>query len=179
MPVRDPVVELHDTRLYKRLSELSRDYAQRITVFLSEIAPLLDTTARHFPYYTRHDANHGYHLRNRRGWISHYMSRRSFYFCVQSRRQPHADPNPQDSKCAHPATLPERGSRGRTLPFSVVVEFERSGTTGKGIEISRTCSPAALLIRALADTEDLTKPSRTFVSIRAHQFAITRSNDLM
>ena len=62
MPVRDPVVELHDTRLYKRLSELSQDYARRITVFLSEIAPLLDTTAQHFPYYTRHDANHGYQV---------------------------------------------------------------------------------------------------------------------
>jgi hypothetical protein len=62
MPVRDPIVELHDTRLYKRLNELSEDYAQRITVFLSEIAPLLDTTARHFPYYTRHDANHGYQV---------------------------------------------------------------------------------------------------------------------
>jgi len=62
MPVRDPIVELHDTRLYKRLNELSEDYAQRITIFLSEIAPLLDTTARFFPYYTRHDANHGYQV---------------------------------------------------------------------------------------------------------------------
>jgi len=62
MPVRDPIVELHDTRLYMRLKELSEDYAQRITTFLSEIAPLLETTARFFPYYTRHDANHGYQV---------------------------------------------------------------------------------------------------------------------
>lgn len=62
MMVRDPIVELHETRLYKRLCELSDDYAQRITVFMSEIAPLLETTARFFPYYTRHDANHGYRV---------------------------------------------------------------------------------------------------------------------
>jgi Histidine kinase-, DNA gyrase B-, and HSP90-like ATPase len=60
--IENPIVELHKTRLYKRLSELSEDYAQRITDFLSEIAPLLAGTRRFFPYYTRHDANHGYRV---------------------------------------------------------------------------------------------------------------------
>jgi hypothetical protein len=60
--IEDPVVELNRTRLYKRLSELSEDYAQRVTGFLSGIAPLLASTRRFFPYYTRHDANHGYRV---------------------------------------------------------------------------------------------------------------------
>lgn len=62
MQVGDPIVELHGTRLYKRLSELSDDHAQRITAFLREIAPLLASTSRFFPYYTRHDAHHGHRV---------------------------------------------------------------------------------------------------------------------
>jgi hypothetical protein len=62
MLARDPIVELHETRLYTRLCELSDDYAKRITTFLAEIAPLLVTTVRFFPYYTRHDAHHGYQV---------------------------------------------------------------------------------------------------------------------
>jgi len=62
MLVKDPIEELHESRLFKRLRELSADYAQRITRFVSEIAPVLATTSKFFPYYTRHDANHGYRV---------------------------------------------------------------------------------------------------------------------
>ena len=62
MPVRDPIIELQSTCLYMRLNKLSEDYAQRVTTFVSQIAPLLASTCRYFPYYTRHDANHGYRV---------------------------------------------------------------------------------------------------------------------
>ena len=62
MRVKDPIEELHESQLFKRLKELSDDYAERITKFVSEITPVLATTSRFFPYYTRHDANHGYRV---------------------------------------------------------------------------------------------------------------------
>jgi hypothetical protein len=58
----DPLEELHGTQLYRTLANLSADSAERIDAFVSKIAPLLGTTIRHFPYYTRHDANHGFHV---------------------------------------------------------------------------------------------------------------------
>jgi len=39
------------------LSELSDDYAQRISAFLRENRPALAAQVRFFPYYTRHDAH--------------------------------------------------------------------------------------------------------------------------
>ena len=62
MQPRDPIVELHDTRLYSALASSDREYADRITRFVAEIAPILATTQRHFPYYTRHDAHHGFRV---------------------------------------------------------------------------------------------------------------------
>lgn len=62
MHVRDPIAELHDTRLFSALSSTDQEYAQRITRFVEAIAPILATTARHFPYYTRHDAHHGFRV---------------------------------------------------------------------------------------------------------------------
>ena len=67
MLVRDPQEELHDTKLYKTLANISPEFAGRIDVFVSKIAPILATTIRHFPYYTRHDAHHGFRvLRHRK-----------------------------------------------------------------------------------------------------------------
>ena len=62
MRAKEPIEELHESRLYERLNELSEDYAQRATRFVMEIAPVLATTSRFFPYYTRHDANHGFRV---------------------------------------------------------------------------------------------------------------------
>src|SRR6202795_4785402 len=75
MQIRDPLEELHDTQLYKRLAELSPEFAERIDVFVSKIAPILATTLRYFPYYTRHDANQGFQVTER---IKHVFSRESF-----------------------------------------------------------------------------------------------------
>jgi hypothetical protein len=65
MRPKDPIEELRESCLFKRLKELSEDYAQRAVRFVSEIAPVLATTSRFFPYYTRHDANHGYRVLRR------------------------------------------------------------------------------------------------------------------
>lgn len=65
MQVRDPIVELHDTQLYRVLADADPDYASRITTFVEVIAPILATTERHFPYYTRHDAHHGFRVARR------------------------------------------------------------------------------------------------------------------
>lgn len=60
--VRDPITELHETRLYRALASTDNEYAGRITRFIRAIAPILATTERHFPYYTRHDAHHGFRV---------------------------------------------------------------------------------------------------------------------
>lgn len=62
MRVRDPIVELHETRFYRALAESDQEYAERITRFVGTIAPILATTEHHFPYYTRHDAHHGFRV---------------------------------------------------------------------------------------------------------------------
>ncbi len=62
MQPRDPISELHDTRLYQLLFTIDREYADRITRFVNGIAPILANTQRHFPYYTRHDAHHGFRV---------------------------------------------------------------------------------------------------------------------
>lgn len=62
MRVRDPIIELHETQLYIYLKEQDEELAQRITTFVRGIAPLMATTVQHFPYYTRHDAHHGFRV---------------------------------------------------------------------------------------------------------------------
>ena len=62
MEVRDPIAELHGTLLYSLLASIDQNYAQRLTRFVVAIAPILATTERHFPYYTRHDAHHGFRV---------------------------------------------------------------------------------------------------------------------
>lgn len=65
MKIEDPISELHSTRPYMRLVELDSEYAEKATIFLQNIAPVLATTIQHFPYYTRHDAHHGFRVLRR------------------------------------------------------------------------------------------------------------------
>lgn len=62
MEVRDPVEELRSTRVFGHLASQSTQYAERAIRFLQAIAPILATTSRHFPLYTRHDAHHGFQV---------------------------------------------------------------------------------------------------------------------
>lgn len=65
MEIRDPIVELRSTLLFQRLAELDATLAEKATYFLESVAPILATTAKHFPYYTRHDAHHGFRVLRR------------------------------------------------------------------------------------------------------------------
>ncbi len=60
--MKDPVLELRETLLYVTLLREDADYASRIEQFVASLAPVLASTVRHFPYYTRHDAHHGYNV---------------------------------------------------------------------------------------------------------------------
>lgn len=65
MDVRDPVDELESTPVFACLLRLSPDYAERARRFVRGVAPILASTQRHFPYYTRHDAHHGFQVLRR------------------------------------------------------------------------------------------------------------------
>jgi len=62
MQIRDAVEELHDTLLYKALARIDADYAERASIFVRGVTPLLATIKSHFPYFTRHDAHHGFEV---------------------------------------------------------------------------------------------------------------------
>lgn len=62
MKVRDAIVELRSTQLFKLMAKLDRSYADRAEKFLRAVTPILASTVDHFPYYTRHDAHHGYRV---------------------------------------------------------------------------------------------------------------------
>ncbi|WP_159389515.1 ATP-binding protein [Pseudomonas sp. S34] len=62
MQIRDSLVELHETMLYQYLVSLDQEYSERISKFVREVAPLMATIENYFPYYTRHDAHHGYQV---------------------------------------------------------------------------------------------------------------------
>jgi len=55
-----PVNELKTTSLYQYLVKLDEEYAGYIEIFVNNISPILSTIQEYFPYYTRHDAGHGY-----------------------------------------------------------------------------------------------------------------------
>ncbi len=65
MEIREPLVELRSTRLFQHLVELDAALAEKAAHFLEVVAPILATTATHFPYYTRHDAHHGFRVLRR------------------------------------------------------------------------------------------------------------------
>ncbi len=62
MQIRPPLTELHETKLYRYLASIDQEYSERITTFVREIAPLMASIESYFPYYTRHDAHHGYQV---------------------------------------------------------------------------------------------------------------------
>lgn len=62
MGTKEPVDELRETRLFSALRGADPALADRIVQFVAGVAPVLATTVRHFPYYTRHDAHHGYNV---------------------------------------------------------------------------------------------------------------------
>ena len=65
MVVGDPIEELKSTELFKYLELIDKEYSQNVKLFVSGIAPILKSIEFYFPYYTRHDAHHGFRVCNR------------------------------------------------------------------------------------------------------------------
>jgi hypothetical protein len=74
-----PVEELRKTKLFLALSKADSAYSHRIEKFVTGVAPILATTVQHFPYYTRHDAHHGYNVTKR---IEHVIKAECFDECT-------------------------------------------------------------------------------------------------
>ena len=55
--------------MWNYLQQIDPTYAQRAVTFVERISPVLDTIVNYFPYYTRHDALHGYQVVERMGQI--------------------------------------------------------------------------------------------------------------
>ncbi|MHB1652685.1 MAG: HD domain-containing protein [Desulfitobacteriaceae bacterium] len=53
------IQKIMESGMFKYLSDINSDYAERIITFINEIAPILDSINEYFPYYTRHDVVHG------------------------------------------------------------------------------------------------------------------------
>src|ERR1019366_359081 len=62
MHLKEPLTELRSTDLWIYLNKIDQDYATRSLIFLENISPLLASIKDHFPYYTRHDAHHGFQV---------------------------------------------------------------------------------------------------------------------
>jgi len=65
MKILNPLDELKGSELYKYLESIDADYSARIVSFVDAISPILATTVNYFPYYTRHDAHHGFRVTKR------------------------------------------------------------------------------------------------------------------
>ncbi len=62
MVIEDPIEELKKTRLWNYLNSINSDFASKGVTFVRGISDLLLSIKKHFPYYTRHDAHHGYRV---------------------------------------------------------------------------------------------------------------------
>lgn len=60
--VGNPIDELRDTILWKRLNQLNATKAEEVCQFVRYIDPVLNKVKNHFPLYTRHDSHHGYEV---------------------------------------------------------------------------------------------------------------------
>ncbi len=69
MSIGNPISELKQTELWNYLYRIDPVYAERAETFVDRIAPVLATIVDYFPYYTRHDAHHGYQVAKRIGQI--------------------------------------------------------------------------------------------------------------
>lgn len=59
------IENLKSTKIWKRLNDLDSGYANKSVTFLQQIIPLLDSVIDYFPFYTRHDAIHGFNVLKR------------------------------------------------------------------------------------------------------------------
>ena len=62
MLIENPTVELKKTKLWNYLYRINSGFASKAVIFVQGISDLLSSIKEHFPYYTRHDAHHGYRV---------------------------------------------------------------------------------------------------------------------
>lgn len=62
MTINEPIEELKESKLWNYLNSINNDYAKKAITFVKEISPILSSIKNYFPYYTRHDAHHGYRV---------------------------------------------------------------------------------------------------------------------
>lgn len=62
MEIGIPEEELKSTKIWQYLSSLSDDYSTKAIQFVNFTAPLLASIEQFFPFYTRHDAHHGFRV---------------------------------------------------------------------------------------------------------------------
>lgn len=65
MKIAERISELKETKSWKALKSLNNNYAETAIKFLEHIIPILDEIQTIFPFYTRHDAKHGYQVLRR------------------------------------------------------------------------------------------------------------------
>jgi Histidine kinase-, DNA gyrase B-, and HSP90-like ATPase len=66
------IIDLKNTRIWKYLFEINEDYAEKTIQFLQGIEKILESIVEVFPYYTRHDAQHGFKVLKRMEQIVEY-----------------------------------------------------------------------------------------------------------
>lgn len=67
--MKEPYLELQSSRIWQYLKDLDSDFAERAIVFVRGVTPILASTNTIFPFYTRHDAHHGFKVLQRMSTI--------------------------------------------------------------------------------------------------------------
>ncbi len=62
MQIRDSVVELKSTKIWKYLEDIDFSYANTAVSFVKFLTPILSSIKDIFPFYTRHDAHHSFRV---------------------------------------------------------------------------------------------------------------------
>lgn len=65
MKIADRVSELQETKAWRFLKSLNSSYSETAVKFLEHVTPILHEIQLTFPFYTRHDAKHGYQVLRR------------------------------------------------------------------------------------------------------------------
>ena len=63
--MQEPYIELQSSRMWQYLNELDEEYAQKAITFVKGVSPILASINIIFPFYTRHDAHHGFKVLQR------------------------------------------------------------------------------------------------------------------
>lgn len=63
--MQEPYIELQSSRMWQYLNDLDAEYAQKAITIVKGVSPILASINTIFPFYTRHDAHHGFKVLQR------------------------------------------------------------------------------------------------------------------